>query len=129
MERKCKNCKKLFKTYPSRVKNGKGKFCGRSCSSSYNNRGKKNHFSKDRYFGKGEKSSRWKGGTKKERGYILVYKPSHPFSTNGYVRQHRLVMEKKMGRHLKPKEIVHHMNHNKSDNRPENLMLMNGSDH
>lgn len=81
-------------------------------------------------FVKGEENINWKGGRHHdEKGYIRILKPSHPFANYGYVLEHRLVMEKKLGRYLDQKEVVHHMNHIRDDNRPENLMLLGYSEH
>lgn len=57
-------------------------------------------------------------------GYRLIYRPDHPDAhANGYVLEHRLVIEDAIGRRLLPNETVHHKNGNRADNRPENLEL------
>lgn len=68
----------------------------------------------------------YKGGrTKDKHGYILISKPNHPYkNATGYVREHRLVMEKHISRYLKPNEKVHHINGIKYDNRIENLTIV-----
>jgi hypothetical protein len=74
----------------------------------------------------GADSNRWKGGTyRRPDGYIYEYAPDHPAAgrAKGYVLQHRLVMEAKLGRPLLDTELVHHINEVKDDNRPENLEI------
>lgn len=60
------------------------------------------------------------------------------WETNGYLftkirgknRQiHRMTAEKMIGRPLNQNEVVHHKNGITTDNRPENLQVMNRSDH
>lgn len=102
------------------------------------NKGK--HFSPATEFKKGHKLSaetrkrmsisrtgagnpRWNGGKANAEGYTQVRAHGHPHADHrGYVREHRIVIEKQIGRYLKPSETVHHLK-GKSDNNPRNLIL------
>lgn len=83
----------------------------------------------------------WSGGRIVTRhGYIKLYCPEHPkcvrvnenrakkfpdryWPKDKYVWEHRLVMEKHLGRYLKPNEVIHHINGIRDDNRLENLIV------
>ena len=62
-------------------------------------------------------------------GYVRVggLRGKHPRYTTGGVYKHILVMEKKVGRHVRSDEVVHHKNGNGRDNRIENLELLPSS--
>ncbi len=78
----------------------------------------------------GKNSSNWQGGRVKRQGYIVIHRPDHPRSpSNGYVMEHRLIMEDHLGRYLEPNEVVHHLNGIKDDNRIENLEVVNRGDY
>ena len=62
--------------------------------------------------------------TQQKSGYILVKTSESYGATDGNWRaEHRIVVEKIIGRTLLPDEQVHHKNGVRWDNRPENLEL------
>lgn len=76
------------------------------------------------------KSYNWKGGKYvNKKGYVCVRNTTHPCNNAGYVLEHRLVIEKNLGRILGKNEVIHHKNGNRQDNKLENLELLNRSDH
>lgn len=62
--------------------------------------------------------------TKRQHGYYVVNVPDR-----GQVYEHRLVMERHLGRRLETNEHVHHKNGIKTDNRLENLEVLLAGDH
>ena len=63
------------------------------------------------------------------KGYIWLYLPLHPNSNVlGRVLEHRIIMEKHLGRYLTDEEVIHHINGDTSDNRLGNLELFSSNE-
>jgi len=145
----CQHCSITFTTYASR----RQKYCSISCGITARNLTPHNPAyhrdisgAKNPMYGKGlsgsanpmsgrtgERHPAWKGGRKvRKDGYVLVLAPEgHPYAISTgkkntqtkYVLEHRLVMEQHLGRYLLPEEVVHHHDHNPSNNCIDNLEL------
>lgn len=75
----------------------------------------------------GPANGNWKGGRSvASNGYVLIRvgKDHHLADVRGYAYEHRLVAEQKLGRRLRKGEIPHHINGIKTDNRPENIEVV-----
>ena len=72
----------------------------------------------------GKDHPNWSGGRfLRKDGYILLQVMGIP------ILEHRYVIEKRLGRKLRRKEIVHHKNGIRHDNRPSNLCVMSLASH
>jgi hypothetical protein len=79
----------------------------------------------------GENHWNWNGGKHIKEGYVWVLTDEFysKKSRKKYFQEHRLVMEKKLGRKLKKNEEVHHKNGIKTDNRESNLEIVLNNNH
>ena len=82
---------------------------------------------------KGPKSHMWNGGMfKNPKGYVFVYAPGHPSSKSSggrYVKRAVMIAVAALGRPLRNREAVHHINGIKDDDRNCNLLICTNSYH
>ena len=73
----------------------------------------------------GSQNHSWKGGTHRHPlGYIKLLIPTHPRADcKGYVSEHLVVVERALGKYLRPGAHIHHVNGDPSDNRTSNLVV------
>lgn len=107
----CRQCFKKFSVFLSAALTGYGRYCSMSC------RNKAEH--------SGEKHYAWNGGkSTTPEGYVKVTVPRRKG-----MYEHTMIAEHVLGRRLGKKEVVHHINGNKSDNRNCNLLICENGYH
>lgn len=112
-EKTCEYCGETFEVPPSRM--GR-RFCSKRCEG------------RSRLKRPLDRKHNGRAAILTNTGYVKVWEPDRPVRRR-WVLEHRLVMEKQLGRELQSDEHVHHINGDKTDNRPENLIILSNSEH
>lgn len=93
-------------------------------------------WSKKKWARHGPQHSQWKGGRSIDgKGYyklnINLIEPEYHCmcDKSGWVLEHRYIMAKALNRPLTRKDLIHHRDHDRTNNALENLELTNRSDH
>lgn len=147
---KCPECGTAFLVYPRTLKRTKNPTCSRECNGKARGREWAKHGAKGRaawteasrvtYNEKmsGPKNPAWKGGVTyiQKKGnyaaikYVRAPEWARPMARkDGYIMEHRLLMAQRIGRLMTRTEVVHHLDHDPTNNDPTNLELWpsNGS--
>lgn len=129
----CDFCGKQFFRYKSQTKGKRHLFCSRECAHAFetkalNPEGYQKNFEKSRAFLREHAKEFNKSRMTKEVRAKLRESRLGTGRGISYTKlygrhEHRVVAEQMLGRPLLPGEVVHHIDGNKRNNRPENLMV------
>lgn len=144
----CPVCGTIFWKTPAWTKKAKVTYCGSRCNGIVRGREWAKHGHKGRtawtdaskasYREKmsGANNPAWKGGVtywRKHGNYPPIKYVRCPADflpmarKDGYIMEHRLIVAQLLGRYLKRSEVVHHIDHDPTNNDPANLMLFSSN--
>lgn len=134
-ERSCLVCNKKFFPRKIQIENGGGKFCSMYCLHQSNIGNINSQETKDKrvksFINSDYNRNRPKGENHPQ--YMdVIFRDGYRWAINeqgNKMQEHRLIIEKHIGRKLKSHEIVHHKDRNKVNNELDNLQIMTRSEH
>jgi hypothetical protein len=156
ISRVCEHCGTPFETWPCIVKNGYGRFCSRACFDRARThaethicevcgtpfsraQGHMNRVGRGRYCSHScSDHARASKVHPLQAPHNSTWQQDRYVNTQGYVvitvdgervQEHRYVAERMLGRPLRPDEVVHHRDRNRTNNDECNLQVMTRSEH
>jgi len=115
VKRKCSQCKKIMYIVKANAKSHKRSFCNRKCQAKWQSK----HW-------RGKHCYQWIKSGRSMCGTLYW----HIRDKEGkWVREHRVIAEQMIGRKLKRREVIHHKNGIKTDNRKVNLAVLTRNTH
>lgn len=124
---KCEQCGEAFERYPSQLRRpGQGKYCSVRCRREGVKRGGSTSCTR---CGREFYKQRAESDSATDYCSSLCYQQHRDenrgdtYPRIGSKHEHRIVAEAALGRALRPGEVVHHMDENKTNNRTENLAV------
>lgn len=117
MDCKCSNCGKAFKVYGRKVATFQHHFCSRACARTFTSP-RMSAMNKELNPGRMTMETR-----EKLRQAHLNTGEGKTYTKTFSRHTHRIVAEQILGRPLLPGEVVHHIDGDKRNNEPSNLMV------